>query len=489
MARDWREFLSKLEGPLILERKTKEGHLQHLEISKISGLFELIESDEALARILKINHQNLSDPSLTSQEGKSAVIQVDSSIPLPLTLHDFYQSYLAAYEVLPKTNTAPTVSYKKSLKEILDEEETFLQDLPTVPRKTKTSFNPYEDVTVNDLEKRKINNAFCVETQGARATQEDAYGCVSFPIGIRQTQLNEEDLARIMFSAIVVLERKLEKNKEINHKKIGSTLTASLQYKNHLVTANVGDSRTLLITESPDAKNKKYTVKARTWDHKPDTERELQRIYADGGHVFHKPHNVPRLNGSLAMSRSIGDTRLRGNRHKPTLTCDNLTQSLKEKNNSYILHFCDGLSDTLSDKEIEDFINQSTASGHTLENTVTSLLKYAAQSTCVIDKYIVDEKEVERKGSADNITVLLVPANKNPDDVTLSFVADGHGGNAVSNYITKNLPSIVQRMTKKLQEEKLKKLSIAEKPKNLAASSASSSSSEEETEHKPQPPF
>ncbi|OGT75964.1 MAG: hypothetical protein A3G71_04560 [Gammaproteobacteria bacterium RIFCSPLOWO2_12_FULL_38_14] len=474
--RNWHALISNLEGHLILERRgsADEDEGEELEISRESNLFGLIDTDEDLADILQVNPSDLSDPFLI---GKNLRIQIISDTPFPEP-EDFFQFSTLIYGEKPYT------------REALVAEEDFLQSLPPTPEKAEGPFNPFNNLTGNDLDYGKIGNALYAETQGSRDFQEDAYYCISLPVNSSNRTLSEEDLAYIMYTSITALERELENSEKINHGKIGSTLTASLQYNNHLVTANVGDSRTLLITEDPDNKNKRYRIKARTWDHKPDTPRELKRIQAAGDIVTQKDEDVPRLGGSLAMARSIGDTNLIGIEHSPTLTCDDLTQTPEGKKHYYILHCCDGLSDALSDQEIEKFLNaHATTFNNIPQRFMINLINYATQCTYLS----CEESGNGRSGAADNITVLLVPENKEANSVKLSFVADGHGGMAVSRYIEQTFPRLVKQTLDQYQKIEFENLSNATSTQTSSATSSpleededsAQSSSEKSTQHRP----
>ena len=63
-----------------------------------------------------------------------------------------------------------------------------------------------------------------------------------------------------------------------------------------LTVANAGDSRAVLCRGNGD------TV-ALSYDHKPQQEREMQRISGAGGFV----NQFGRVNGNLNLSRSLGD--------------------------------------------------------------------------------------------------------------------------------------------------------------------------------------
>ena len=76
----------------------------------------------------------------------------------------------------------------------------------------------------------------------------------------------------------------------------GCTATVVLITKNEIYCANAGDSRTVI------GRGGGTMCEALSEDHKPDNEDEKKRIVDAGGFVEEN-----RVNGSLNLSRSIGD--------------------------------------------------------------------------------------------------------------------------------------------------------------------------------------
>lgn len=74
----------------------------------------------------------------------------------------------------------------------------------------------------------------------------------------------------------------------------GCTANVVLITKAEILCANAGDSRSVM--------SKKGKVKDLSVDHKPDTPSEKRRIERANGFV-----ELNRVNGSLALSRSLGD--------------------------------------------------------------------------------------------------------------------------------------------------------------------------------------
>ena len=76
--------------------------------------------------------------------------------------------------------------------------------------------------------------------------------------------------------------------------------------KDNFYCANAGDSRTILVRSGGGT-----NVIPLSFDHKPDNELEKARIYAAGGSVEDN-----RVNGSLNLSRSMGDFEYKSNTAK-----------------------------------------------------------------------------------------------------------------------------------------------------------------------------
>jgi len=79
----------------------------------------------------------------------------------------------------------------------------------------------------------------------------------------------------------------------------GSTICALLINGNRIISINTGDSRAVM--------GFKDSFIDLTIDHKPHDLSEEQRIVKAGGFVTRREQDVPRVNGQLAVSRSVGD--------------------------------------------------------------------------------------------------------------------------------------------------------------------------------------
>ncbi len=127
-------------------------------------------------------------------------------------------------------------------------------------------------------------------------------------------------------------------------KKSGSTATVALLLDGKLWTANVGDSRTIL-------DNNGQTIQL-SEDAKPGDPRYAKGIKNRGGFV--NWFGGMRVNGVLAVARSVGDHKLQGAvSARPKITA----MSLKEvAPDSHLVLACDGIYDVASSRQIGDAV-------------------------------------------------------------------------------------------------------------------------------------
>jgi protein phosphatase 1L len=139
------------------------------------------------------------------------------------------------------------------------------------------------------------------------------------------------------------------------------------------LAANVGDAR-IVIGEG--SRTIQLTV-----DHKPDLPEERARIEALGGRVM--ALDVPRVQGTLAMSRALGDATL-----KPFVTPEpRIAEGSLGRSDDLAVIACDGVWDVLTSEEA-------------IALARTALTPDAAAR-------LLRETALER-GSTDNITVIVV---------------------------------------------------------------------------------
>jgi len=170
----------------------------------------------------------------------------------------------------------------------------------------------------------------------------------------------------------------------------GSTATGVLITPKHYFFFNAGDSRTILVRNSK--------VEFASMDHKPTNPEEKKRIEEAGGRVM-----IQRINGSLAVSRALGDFE-----YKTRDDLDDLSQLVSPMPDitcvdrdcdcdNYILVACDGIYDVMQNDQICEFLTDR-------------LYSYS-------DKNLVPETLIDlclNMGSRDNMSAVLVNLNNCP---------------------------------------------------------------------------
>jgi serine/threonine protein phosphatase PrpC len=167
---------------------------------------------------------------------------------------------------------------------------------------------------------------------------------------------DEKIITDSLYNALIGQQFELEQNGEFNVQLSGTTVTSAFFSGNQLYTANVGDSRTILI--SIDEQNKQQVkIKQVTTDHKPESPNESKRILNEGGRVAQAQDMRGRSSGpqrvwlknanspGLAMSRSVGDCIA----HSVGCSCEpDLTYTLLTPEDKIVLLASDGVWEFLS---------------------------------------------------------------------------------------------------------------------------------------------
>jgi protein phosphatase 1B len=163
----------------------------------------------------------------------------------------------------------------------------------------------------------------------------------------------------------------------------GSTVIFSLVTPDHVVFANCGDSRAVLCRGG--------RVAAATFDHKPVNPIEKERIQNAGGSVM-----IQRVNGSLAVSRALGDFEYKSVAGKGA--CEQLvspepdvTMEERSEDDEFLALACDGVWDVMSNEELCEFVRN--------RMLLTDDLRVICNQ--VIDTCLA-------KGSRDNMSIIIV---------------------------------------------------------------------------------
>lgn len=198
----------------------------------------------------------------------------------------------------------------------------------------------------------------------------------------------------------------------------GSCAIAALIDPKHLYIANVGDSRAILST--------KRGIIQLSYDHKPESCVERDRILVNGGKVYRMrtetfvdtvgqlgttltsktdsqvgPYRVEP--GGLSVSRTIGDIRAKDTMYQGNPNCVVPTPEIRQyalgPNDEFIVLGCDGIFDVLSNEEVIKTARFTLRSCHYKTMNEAD----ACERAC---KEIIETAKLKK--SKDNLTVVLV---------------------------------------------------------------------------------
>lgn len=150
--------------------------------------------------------------------------------------------------------------------------------------------------------------------------------------------------------------------------------TASLSLRRVLYTANAGDARAVLCRGGKAVRL--------TYDHKGADRQEAKRIQDAGGFVLNN-----RVNGVLAVTRSLGDSSMKDF----VVGAPYTSETVLSQNDEFLILACDGLWDVATDQKAVDLIRDEMD----CESAAGVLMDYAIE-----------------EGTRDNVTVLIVRFNE-----------------------------------------------------------------------------
>ena len=153
-----------------------------------------------------------------------------------------------------------------------------------------------------------------------------------------------------------------------------------------ITAANAGDARCVLVVFGPPLQ-----CEPLSFDHLPSVASESERIIGAGGTIARG-----RVMGVLAVSRAIGDERL-----KPYVSAcpDSSNTSLEAGQRACLLLYCDGVSNVMTDVDVTRHVaaSQRQLSGQALGGNA---LADAIAASLV--------QEALLRGSRDNVTAVAV---------------------------------------------------------------------------------
>ncbi|TYI25667.1 hypothetical protein ES332_A05G065800v1 [Gossypium tomentosum] len=186
----------------------------------------------------------------------------------------------------------------------------------------------------------------------------------------------------------------------------GSTACVAILRNNQLVVANAGDSRCVI-----SRKGQAYNLSR---DHKPDLEAEKERILKAGGFI-----HAGRVNGSLNLSRAIGDMEFKKTKllpaEKQTVSAnpDINTVELCDYDDFLVLA-CDGIWDCMSSQMLVDFIHEQLRS-----ETKLSVICERILDRCLAPSTATGE-------GCDNMTMILVQFKKSIKSASPAELQSSH---------------------------------------------------------------
>lgn len=168
-----------------------------------------------------------------------------------------------------------------------------------------------------------------------------------------ECNVNHELLEKALSGTIHELDGMLSSKKEC--KTCGSTLAVCLLTPSVVVCANVGDSRSILVTV--DETLGSNSIVELSMDHKPFLPEEEFRILKAGGVVC-----TGRVDGELALSRALGDFKFKQNDslppHEQKVICSpDIRVYHRDKKRDFLLVLAsDGLWDVFSNDSLAVFL-------------------------------------------------------------------------------------------------------------------------------------
>ena len=158
---------------------------------------------------------------------------------------------------------------------------------------------------------------------------------------------NEEVVCEKIKKGFLKVDKKLQKQPPWA-KGGGTTAIACMVSPKKFIWANCGDSRGLLCRDGK--------LEYNTTDHKPMNELERSRIEKAGGTVM-----MQRVNGSLAVSRALGDFDYKcveGKEQSEQLVSPEPEMHLMDRSekDQFLLLACDGVFDVMTNEEIVTYI-------------------------------------------------------------------------------------------------------------------------------------
>lgn len=211
-------------------------------------------------------------------------------------------------------------------------------------------------------------SAFCAEQLLEHIiANEDFRGKLDVTDGT-EVQPSLEDVKKGIKTGFLKLDEMMRTMPEMvsGEDKSGSTAVCCIVSPQHIFFANCGDSRAVL------CRNGKCSFATR--DHKPVNPEEKERIQNAGGSVM-----IQRVNGSLAVSRALGDFEYKNVEGKGP--CEQLVSPEPEifiedrsPEDQFLVLACDGIWDVMTNEELCAFVESRMKITDSLEQISNSVV-------------------------------------------------------------------------------------------------------------------
>ena len=243
----------------------------------------------------------------------------------------------------------------------------------------KSKMEDFHLIIDNFMSSNKKGYFSLFDGHGIDCIEPTKYATCRFPnILIENLQNSNYNIEQSLIISFKKIDDELKKYSQIEN--CGSTATIILIDKelNLIYSANVGDSKSILI-------NKNKTYKNLTTEHKVESNyEENERIKKLGGLIFNG-----RLFGQLVLSRALGDFSLKNN---GLISIPSIHKILLNEDDCFIVIASDGIWDVLS------------------EDDITNICIDNYNLNCdELGKFIV--KKAIDMGSEDNISCIIVLIN------------------------------------------------------------------------------
>lgn len=185
----------------------------------------------------------------------------------------------------------------------------------------------------------------------------------------KSTEEPKEKIKQAIYNGFLKLDSKIKEDPTWANGEdhSGTTAITVMISPTHIYWANCGDSRGFLCSDGK--------VKFATEDHKPYLAHEKERIEKAGGSVI-----MQRVNGSLAVSRALGDFDYKRNNSIPAK--EQLVSPEAEitviprdsENDEFLLLACDGIYDVMSNEEVLGYVRRQLELTANLEKICNDLI-------------------------------------------------------------------------------------------------------------------